>query len=271
MLNNPTNVQLKLTLKELQDLETEMLKEVSEICNRNNISYYLAYGSALGTIRHNGPIPWDDDVDIIIPYPELDRFISTVRTELPDNLYLNHYDINNKYWLLYPKIGMKGYDTRHLHLDVFVLIGAPDTLEEQVEFKKELDYLKNLFLYKKGMFKDFYMYKSLNWKEVIVQKSMKIKQFFTSSKSIIKKFETLCEKYEYGDSEIIVNSFGGYGLKEFTPKSFYGKGVLKNYENLQIRIPEKYDEYLRNFYGDYMKYPPVKQRVTKEFYIIDKV
>lgn|SRR5690554_1823175 len=261
---------MKLTIKELQELESDMLKEVSEICDQNNITYYLAYGSVLGAIRHGGPIPWDDDVDIIIPYPELNKFISTMRRELPDKLFLNHYDINDEYWLLYPKIGMKGYDTRDLHLDVFVLIGAPDTLEEQVQFKKELDYLKNLFLYKKDRFKDFHKYKSLNWKEVIVQKIMQIKQFFTSSKSIIARFETLCEEYKYDNAVIVVNSFSGYGHKEFTPKSFYGEGVRKNYENLYIRIPKKYDAYLKNFYGDYMQFPPEKDRITKAFYIIDK-
>lgn len=262
---------MKLTLKELQDLETEMLKVVSEICDRNKITYYLAYGSVLGAIRHGGSIPWDDDIDIIIPYPELHKFIITMRSELPDNMYLNHYDINDSYWLLYPKIGIKGYNTRQLHLDVFVLIGAPDTMKEQVQFKKELDYLKNLFLYKKNKFKDFYMYKSLNWKEVVVQKIMQAKQNLTSSKSIIERFETLCEKYSYDDSKIIVNSFGGYGLKEFTAKSIYGKGVLKVYENLLVKVPEKYEEYLKNFYGDYMQLPPKTHRVAKEFYIIDKV
>lgn len=122
---------------------------------------------------------------------------------------------------------MKGYEIKYLHIDVFVLIGTPKKAEESTQFKKELDYQKNLFLYKKNMHRVFHNYKSLNWKETSVQNIMKVRQVFNSSKSIIKKFESLCERYKDEESGIIVNNFRGYRLKEFTPKSFYGREYVK--------------------------------------------
>ena len=84
---------MKLSLQELQDLETEMLKVVAEICERHNIDYYLAYGTALGAVRHQGPIPWDNDADIALPNYQLDCFIEVMNRELPDKFYLRFITI----------------------------------------------------------------------------------------------------------------------------------------------------------------------------------
>ena len=73
-----------IDIKEIQSLETEMLSHVNRICKKHNITYYMHAGTALGAIRHKGPIPWDDDVDIIVPINEIDFFVDIMRKELPD-------------------------------------------------------------------------------------------------------------------------------------------------------------------------------------------
>src|SRR5699024_4899912 len=139
---------MRLTLKELQDIETEMLREVSEICERNNIDYYLAYGSVLGAVRHKGPIPWDDDVDIIIPISQITKFVKCARKELSGRFYVDYHDRNRSSIILFPRIGLKGYSTKVLHIDVFKMIGAPSKPEEQEKFKNKLNYYKRIIQYK---------------------------------------------------------------------------------------------------------------------------
>ena len=63
-----------------------MLSVVNDICINNNIRYYLRAGSLLGAIRHNGPIPWDTDIDIEVPINQYDLFYETMKENLPDHL-----------------------------------------------------------------------------------------------------------------------------------------------------------------------------------------
>lgn len=260
---------MKLTLRELQDYETKILKEVSEICDRNNIDYFLSYGSVIGAIRHQDTIPWDTDVDIVIPFNQLTKFLKTVREELSDTFYIDFHDTNKDYLLFFPRIGLTGYSTKQLHLDIFLIVGAPDDKETQKKMKNKANYLSYILRYKNLRDGGFEFHKiSLKAKLVVYLRAFFMG--FVPKRKLIRKFEKLCQRYPYETSDIIVNIAGGYYMKEFIPKRFYGKGVQKNYADLQIRVPELYDEYLQHFYGDYMKFPPPEERITDEYYYISK-
>lgn len=94
---------MKLTIQEIQTIETEMLKEVHDICERNGIDYFLAYGSVLGAVRHGGPIPWDTDLDIIVPIDQFSKFENLMYEELPEKFYLEYSCIYSSKILLYFK------------------------------------------------------------------------------------------------------------------------------------------------------------------------
>ena len=64
----------ELTLKELQQASLDILKDVHSFCEANQIQYSIAYGTLIGALRHKGFIPWDDDVDIVMPRPDFERF-----------------------------------------------------------------------------------------------------------------------------------------------------------------------------------------------------
>ena len=70
-----------LTLEDLKRVGLEILTDVHEFCERNDIWYSLGYGSLLGAVRHNGFIPWDDDIDIMMPRPDFERFVSTYHSD----------------------------------------------------------------------------------------------------------------------------------------------------------------------------------------------
>lgn len=72
----------ELTLKELQDVSLDILQDVHNFCIENNIRYSLAYGTLIGAVRHKGFIPWDDDIDIVMPRPDYERFVASYNRKI---------------------------------------------------------------------------------------------------------------------------------------------------------------------------------------------
>lgn len=135
---------MKLTISKIQTIETEIVRDISEICKRNAIDYFLHCGSALGAIRHGGPIPWDTDVDVIVPYNQYEIVINILRNELLDKFYVDYYDENKSYPALFVRVGLKGYSTDILHVDIFRLIGTSKVKKEQVRLDRKGRFLKKI-------------------------------------------------------------------------------------------------------------------------------
>jgi lipopolysaccharide cholinephosphotransferase len=259
---------MKLTIGELQEVETEIVKEISEICKKNNIDYFLHCGSALGAIRHGGPIPWDTDVDIIVPYNQYETIISTLRRELSDKFYVDYYDENIDYPALFARIGVKGYSSHVLHVDIFKLVGIPSDIKQRDKFIKKAQLYRNLYLPQKRTEKYFGKTSSLLRKTIGL--AQKIILFPFSVNVLREKFERMCGIIPYEQAEYVTNLNGHYGTKNIVPKSYYGKGVYVNYSGIDVKIPEQYEIYLRHYYGDYMTLPNENNRKVKDYYTIIK-
>lgn len=248
---------MQLTIKELQDLETEMLVEVDKICRKHNLTYFIAYGTVLGAIRHGGPIPWDADADIIIPYDQLDRFIKIVRNELPDKFFLDYHDINKYFTATFPRIGLKGYSTANLHLDVFMFCGIPSDRNQQYTFQKKVFKLRQIHFYKtnseiyRGKLSSKYKLRLSFYRLLYSRRSLNL---------IRDKFDTLSRMYPLKDTEFITNPSGGVYDISFMKKDYFGNGIDINYAGHTVIAPEKTHEYLQHLYDDYMLLPPKSER-----------
>ena len=259
---------MQFKIEELQEIEIEMLQEVVAICSKYDINYYLAYGSLLGAIRHKGPIPWDCDVDIKVPINHLDKFIKNVRENLSDKFYLDYHDVNENYPVLLPRIGLKGYNTKVLHLDIFILIGAPSNRYKQYIFKTTARFYRTVFMFKN--FNPIY-FGRFNFKRKFFIPIIKAFLLPFSKKFIIKRFQLLCNTYSLKEADFMVNAQFGYKMKEFISPSIYGEGSIAEFQGLMVRVPERYSEYLEVFYDDYMELPSEKERTIKPFYEIDEI
>lgn len=101
----------EITVRDVQMVLLDMAKDIDEICQRNNIPYFLNGGSALGAVRHKGFIPWDDDFDIGMMYEDYVRFIKVLKKELPTDKYVFQcFDTDRRYNVTIPamKIRRKG-------------------------------------------------------------------------------------------------------------------------------------------------------------------
>ena len=102
-------------LRKAQLKMVEILKVIDMICSKHNIKWWLHYGTALGAVRHNGFIPWDDDCDIAMLRADYERFIEVVERELPDNMLFQTRDIDPAYPRKMAKIRLK--DTKLVEFD----------------------------------------------------------------------------------------------------------------------------------------------------------
>ena len=91
-------------LKQLQEQLADVLEQMIAVCKRHNIDYYMAWGSCLGAVRHNNFIPWDDDIDVYIPYSQLDKFKEYCLKELPKDYFYQDMETDPNYFLVYPKV-----------------------------------------------------------------------------------------------------------------------------------------------------------------------
>lgn len=255
---------MKLTLKELQDIETEIVASVSDICRRHQIDYFLHCGSVLGALRHGGPIPWDSDVDITIPYNQFGKFLINARKELPEKFYIDYYDTNKDYPTFFPRIGLKGYKTFILHVDIFKLVGITADKNKQVSYARRAKLYLRIFRIKTNL-KAYYgdcVSAKMRWSSFILKPLFS----FIPRSFIIKQFERLCNKYPFQDAEFVTNLSGGYGIKNVQRKSIYGKGATLHYSGLNVTVPEHYGDYLEHYYGDYMKLPDINERKVENLY-----
>lgn len=94
-------------LRKIQMVQLEIMKVVDRICEEENINYYLCAGSMLGGIRHQGFIPWDDDLDIMLPREDYAKLLEILKKKLPEEYWLQTYDTDSEYWQPFAKIRKK--------------------------------------------------------------------------------------------------------------------------------------------------------------------
>ena len=96
----------EITGEELKKIQVEILDNVVEFCQRHNLRYFLAYGTLLGAVRHNGYIPWDDDIDIHMPRPDYEKFIGLYNSEAGNNEVVSH-ELDSNYRVAFAKVYRK--------------------------------------------------------------------------------------------------------------------------------------------------------------------
>lgn len=250
-------------MNSLQKKECDILSEVVSICNDLGLIYYLVCGSALGAVKYDGFIPWDDDVDIALPREDYDTFIDKAQGMLSKHLFLQNYKTDPKFPNIYSKVrdsnttfiekSVKELPIHHgVYIDVFPLDGYPKQLKKTMllEWKKRVFNLKLACIY------------PING-SVKTRLLFRLERMFGVHKrieKIISKFEKEISAYDVGDSLFYCNHGNWQGKLEYAPKTQYGNGTWATFEGMKVRIPENYDEYLTQKYGDWRVDLPEDQK-----------
>ena len=257
----------KLSLRDIQLESLKILDDFVALCERNKMTYYISGGTYLGAVRHHGFIPWDDDVDVAMPRKDYNKFLDIAEKELPSNYKINHFTKDKNSLFYVPKIENEQFQMVsriakiekkvNLWIDVFPLDGLPKN-----RILKKIHCIRLLILrgeMKTALFDILVDYKNTDrpWYE---KEHTNLGHFLDPYK-IMQKIDKVLSKYDFYDSEYVMNFMGSYKLKSILNRpEIYAEGALYEFEGRLFNGPKDYDRYLTQIYGDYMKLPPVEKR-----------
>ena len=266
----------ELSLRDIQIGSLEILKKVSEICAEQHLTYYLAYGTLIGAVRHKGFIPWDDDIDLWMPRDDYEKLINYFMCNESGLFPFKLFSIYNN--ADYPYEISRISDVRYklvvdnekpygigLFVDVYPLDGVGNSPKEYTKLKNRasklssLCYLSTRMKYEKGSTKGR-LKQAIKLPAFIFSKLMG-KEYWVSS---LEKMAKCCN---YEDSDYIGSLVWGHdGIKAIFPKTWF-EGVSEvMFEGQVYSAPKHYHEVLKRLYGDYMALPPENKRVAHHNY-----
>ncbi len=244
-------------MKNYKSMVLELMKDFHDFLKSHGIKYSLAFGTLLGAIRHNGYIPWDDDIDIILTGEEFQKLLAIV-DEFNSDKYLvvkplddNPLGIARILKIYDKRACMKEYGVVPFDgpfIDVFSTIDVKNKESYAKEANKFRLYT-TFYSFKTGRL-SVSSYKSIGGHSHII----KILSYLYSKKSLKKKID---EYYKNRESKWCFSSFGSPKLYE---KTWFEDCELHKFEEYEFYITTKYDAMLKADFGDYMKLPPVDER-----------
>lgn len=262
-------------LKILHKVLLGMMVDLDKICRENNIKYSLCGGTMLGAIRHKGFIPWDDDVDVMMPYDDYHKFIGVVKEKYNDDYFIA--DIRERTApTLFVKFCKKG--TKFLQINnvetgladnIFIDIFPAEYCSDDEKERKKRGKKFNLYRRMKRCAVSYRYPSKLLLEKVNDSKMLKkeysrkrIFGFFCNLlglKYLVKKCDKLAHVEKKG--KYIVCPFGArYYDFELYNSDFFDELLEVPFENKKFYISHRYEDYLKLMYGDYMKMPSPENR-----------
>lgn len=258
-------------MTQIQQAEFEILKVVTEICDRLDIPYFLVCGSALGAAKYHGFIPWDDDVDIGIFREDYERFLCEAPQYLPEHLFLQNHRTDRYYPHIFAKVrnsattyiekSASRIPMNHgIYIDIFPLDGYPENPAEQKRLERKKKWYKRLLAC------TFVCERSIQGR--IMTGLFRLAGVHKRTAIVIDRYERMIKQYGTAASDIICNHGNWQGTLEYASKSQYGDGHWTTFEGLRVRIPQQYDAYLTQKYGNWREDPPKEKQIGHHFYEI---
>ena len=255
------------TLDHIKEVELMILKDFIEICDNNNIEYYVIYGTQIGAIRHQGFIPWDDDVDVIMFREDYEKFLDVMANNpnekytIFDSRFNSEYffqfgrmSLNDTYWAEYwdEQVSFK----LGIHIDLFILDNLPDNKLKRKLFIQRCYYLARLYSISVLKFDNYSNIVNLflNATHSVLNTLNFTPDYFQN------KLNKLFRKYESSSGRYVTD----LTLMERVTfkRNDYKPPKKSKFEDIEVNIPNDDYNTLTPIYGDYMQLPPEEDRVA---------
>ncbi len=259
---------MKTTVNSLQSALLEMLRWFDGVCRKNGLRYYALGGTLLGAVRHQGFIPWDDDIDVGMPRADYERLCALLEDKQGRYVLETPFSGAPDFCYAYAKL----YDTattltekrrkpikRGVFIDVFPLDGVGNSEEESRRHYKRVRRIFNLHVTvttscRKG--RHFL-------KNAAVVFVHCIPSFMLNKEKLAEKLHKVCRRYDFDTSAYIST----WGEREMMPRRIFGDPTPYTFEDMQIYGAAQYDDYLKHLYGDWEKLPPEEKRVSHHMFL----
>lgn len=255
-------------LKKLQSLELMILKDFIKICEENNLSYYIYAGSLLGAVRHNGFIPWDDDLDVVMFRDDYEKFKKIFISSNNEKYELLTNETHEDYFHLLSKLMIKGtlFEEKWvnqvdfhigINIDIFVL----DDLSDD-NFKRYYQ-LKKAFFYNKLLIMSQIKLDNLPFIPKVVTHSgyYLLRLFGIKPNWLNKRCLNFLKKYKDENTKCVFDiSATAEEYPQIYQKEDFKEIVKIPFEDIEVNAPKGYDHILKSLYGDYMQLPPEEDR-----------
>lgn len=264
---------MKYDLRKLRQTELEILKTFDSFCKKNNLKYSLFFGSLLGAVRHQGFIPWDDDLDVCMPRDDYDKFLELWNNSPETKGFILQNKINSPaFTQTFTKI-RKDHTTfvetefeiglyhHGIYVDVFPMDKIPTGfIKEKIYLWNSLKYL--LFSREYADPKSSPLVKFASNLILRTVTGERRKKARCKLYKHIEKNNKLIDNYQY----IHVSTFNG--IKFRYKKEIFNSMVQIQFEDGMFNAFEDWDYVLRTLYGDYMQLPPKDKQVLPHHPII---
>ena len=223
----------KVSDSEYKKLLLNMMSYFHGYCQARGLTYYLFYGTLIGAVRHDGFIPWDDDVDIIMPRADYEKLSKDYGLKEPVNL--------------------------GVYIDLFVLDGMPEHYEEAVQHEH-----RSMQLAKSWLKSNTTIRANKNFLRDIVKYILYTPYRLRSAKFYLGEIQKNAVMYEYGNSDFVGNLIFPITCDMFFKEDF--NPVLHRFEENEFYIPAGYERILLSRYGNWKELPPVESQVGHHNY-----
>lgn len=250
-------------MAEVKRIETNILKNIDDYCSRHGLRYVVDYGTLLGVIRHKGFIPWDDDIDIVMPREDYEKLIRLSEQEPIGEFITLHYNKATHGEVPYIKaeddrtivIAENRLPKYHrgIWVDIFPVDGKASDAKELASMYRRvrrLDMLRTL---------------SVNChpgKKSAVKR--RVKGIYTTCVSpymFLPVIKHISSRYSFDCAESGTIYFAFNPSTAQFPKDYFEEPIEADFEDIKVRIPKCWDKRLTSVYGDYMQLPPEDQRI----------
>lgn len=241
-----------ISLREMQNLEKEILKDFDEFCLERNLRYWVCGGTLLGTLRHKGFIPWDDDIDVFMPWEDYQKLINIYKDNDKYKLVsLDKREYIERHYCIWGKViensTIAREDALVMHcihpawIDIFPIIGMPSIEDERQKILREVIEVERKFT----------------------------ENFYKSNGSIRRRNQAyegiveISQRYDFDKSEYVGIIGTQYREKDIMTRKVFDETIRMPFEDIEVNVPAGYKEYLDNIYGsDWMEIPDESKRRT---------